>query len=100
MLLRNEDQFLIVDSLEIEMAKFKYLFSAVEAAEKIMAEWSDEEEKEGNIDIVLLPLENVDAVTDDEEVDDHGERADNRMANDISGTTEIQTNIPEIEEKV
>ena len=42
MLLRNEDQFLIVDGLEIEMAEFKYLFSAVEAAEKIMAEWSDE----------------------------------------------------------
>ena len=53
MLLRNEDQFLIVDGLEIEMAEFKYLFSAVEAAEKIMAEWSDEEEY--NIDIALLP---------------------------------------------
>ena len=98
MLLRNEDQFLIVDGLEIEMAKFKYLFSAVEAAEKIMAEWSDEEED--NIDIVLLPPENIDAVTDDEEVDDNGERVDNRMPNDVSGTIEIQTNIPEIEEKV
>ena len=98
MLLRNEDQFLIVDGLEIEMAEFKYLFSAVEAAEKIMAEWSDEEED--NIDIVLLPPENIDAVTDEEEVDDHGERVDNRMPNDVSGTIEIQTNIPEIEEKV
>ena len=98
MLLRNEDQFLIVDGLEIEMAKFKYFFSAVEAAEKIMAEWSDEEED--NIDIVLLPPENIDAVTDDEEVDDNGERVDNRMPNDVSGTIEIQTNIPEIEEKV
>ena len=98
MLLRNEDQFLIVDGLEIEMAKFKYFFSAVEAAEKIMAEWSDEEED--NIDIVLLPPENIDAVTDEEEVDDNGERVDNRMPNDVSGTIEIQTNIPEIEEKV
>ena len=96
--MRNEDQFLIVDGLEIEMAEFKYLFSAVEAAEKIMAEWSDEEED--NIDIVLLPPENIDAVTDDEEVDDNGERVDNRMPNDVSGTIEIQTNIPEIEEKV
>ena len=98
MLLRNEDQFLIVDGLEIEMAKFKYLFSAVEAAEKIMAEWSDEEED--NIDIVLLPPENIAAGTDDEEVDDNGERVDNRMPNDVSGTIKIQTNIPEIEEKV
>ena len=98
MLLRNEDQFLIVDGLEIEMAKFKYFFSAVEAAEKIMAEWSDEEED--NIDIVLLPPENIAAGTDDEEVDDNGERVDNRMPNDVSGTIKIQTNIPEIEEKV
>ena len=51
MLLRNEDQFLIVDGLEIQMAKFKCIFSAVEAAEKIMAAWSDEEED--NIDIVV-----------------------------------------------
>ena len=99
MLLRNEDQFLIVDGLETEMANFKCLFSAVEAVEKIMAEWRDEEE-EGNIDIVLLPTENIDAVTDDEEVDENGERVDNRMPNDVSGTIEIQTNIPEIEEKV
>ena len=98
MLLRNEDQFLIADGLEIEMAEFKYLFSAVEAAEKIMAEWSDEEED--NIDIVLLPQGNIDAGTDDEEVDDNGERVDNRMPNDVSGTIKIQTNIPEIEEKV
>ena len=42
MLLRNEDHFLTADGLEIGMVKFKYLFSAVEAAEKIMVEWSDE----------------------------------------------------------
>ena len=93
MLLRKKYQFLIVDGLEIEMAKFKYLFSEVEAAEKIMAEWSDEEE-ENNIETVLLPPENIDAVTDDEEVDDNGERIDNRMPNDVSGTIEIQSNIP------
>ena len=39
-------------------------------------------------------------MTDDEEVDGNGERVDNRMPNDISGTIEIQTNIPELEEKV
>ena len=41
MLLRNEDYFLIVDGLETEMANFKYHFSAVEAAKKTTAEWSD-----------------------------------------------------------
>ena len=70
----------------------------VEAAEKMMTEWSDEEED--NIDIVLLPPENIDALTDEEEVDDNGERVDNRMSNDVSGTIETQTNIPEIDEKV
>ena len=98
MLLRNEDQFLMVDGSETETANFKFLFSAAEAAEKIMAEWSDDVE-EDNIDIALLPPENIDAVTDDEEVDENGERVDNRMPNDVSGTIEIQTNIPEIEEK-
>ena len=82
----------------IEMAKFKYLFSAVEAAEKMMAQWSDEEEDK--IDIVLLPPENIDAVTDNEKVDENGESVDDRMPNDVSGTIEIQTNITEIEEKV
>ena len=81
------------------MTKFKYLFSTVEEAEKIMPERSDDEE-EDNIDSVLLPPENIDVVTDDEEVDDNGETVDNRMPNDLSGTTEIQKNIPEIEEKV
>ena len=58
-------------------------FSAVEAAEKIIAERSDEEED--NIDIILLPPENTDAVTDDVEVDDNGVRVDNSMPNDASG---------------
>ena len=98
MLLRNEDQFLIVHSLEIEMAKINYVCSTLEAAEKIMAELSDEEER--NINIVLLPPENIDAVTDVEEVDNNEERVDSRMPNDISGTIEIQANILEIEEKV
>ena len=66
MLLRNKDQFLIVNGLEIEMVRLKYLFSAAEAAEKIMTKWSDEEEQ--NIDIVLLPTKYIDAMTDNEEV--------------------------------
>ena len=97
MLLRKEDQFLIVDGLEIEMANFNFFSPAVEAAEKIMAEWSDEEEE--NIDIALLPPENIDAVTDDE-VDENGERVDNIIPNDVSERIQTQTNIPEKEEKV
>ena len=63
-----------------------------------MTEWINEEED--NINIALLPPENTDAVTDDEEFDDNGERVDNRMPNDVSRLIEIQTNIPEIKEKV
>ena len=48
----------------------------------------------------MLPPEDIDAVPDDEEVDDNGERVDKRMSNDVSGAIESQTNIPEIEEKV
>ena len=56
--------------------------------------------KKKTIQTLLLPPENIDAVTDDEELNGNGERVDNRMPNDVSGTIEIQTNIPEIEEKV
>ena len=46
------------------MANFKRFYSAVKAAKKIMADWSDEEDDD--IDMVILPTENVYVITDDE----------------------------------
>lgn len=58
----------ILQSLKIDfiMANYKRLWSAFEAAKKIMANWSDEEDD--ITDMVILPQGSVDAVTDDEEI--------------------------------
>ena len=56
--------------------------SDVEAAEQIMNEWSDDESNA--FDIVILPPDNVDLLTDDEEVQDDAV-IDNRLPSDVSG---------------
>ena len=39
-------------------------------------------------------------MTDDEETDDDGDKIDNDVPNDLCGTTELQTNIPEIKVQI
>ena len=73
------------------MFNFKQLYCAVEVAKKIMADWSDKED-----DIAILPSENVDAVGDDEDIDDDGFKINYTLSNDVCKTIQIQTNIPEI----
>ena len=52
------------------MPMFKRLICTVEAAEPKMNKWSDDEID--TVDIVILPPDNVDLATDDEEIqDDH-----------------------------
>ena len=58
------------------------MISDVEAAEQIMNEWSDDESNA--FDIVILPPDNVDLLTDDEEVQDDAV-IDNRLPSDVSG---------------
>lgn len=60
-----------------------------------MADWSDEED--GNIDMVKLTPEKVDAVTDNEEIDDDGDKIDKGLPNDVCGKIQPKTSIPEIE---
>ena len=74
------------------MATYSRLFSAVEAAEKIMSEWSDDEDNA--VDIVLLPPEHVDSITDDEEVDEDSDKFKG-MPTDVCGSAQIQTNLPD-----
>ena len=63
-----------------------------------MASWSDEED--GNNDMVILPPENADVVTDDEEIEDNGDKIDNDLPNDVCGTIQLQTNLSEIEVEI
>ena len=58
------------------------MISDVEAAEQIMNEWSDDESNA--FDIVILPPDNVDLLTDDEEVQDDAV-IDNGLPSDVSG---------------
>ena len=58
------------------------MISDVEAAEQIMNEWSDDESSAFNI-AILLP-DNVDLLTDDEEVHDDAV-IDNGLPSDVSG---------------
>ena len=57
------------------MSPFKRLISAVEAAGQIMNKWSDEESNA--VDMVILPPDNFDALTDEEEVQGDGVIIDN-----------------------
>ena len=71
------------------MASYKRLCSAVEAAEKIMSEWSDDEDN--NEHIVVLPPEKVDALTDNEDIEE--DQVDRQgLPNDVCGNIQIQTN--------
>ena len=58
------------------------MISDVEAAEQIMNEWSDDESNA--FDIVILPPDNVDLLTDDEEVQDDAV-IDNGLPSGVSG---------------
>ena len=55
-----------------------------------MREWSDEENN--SVDIVILKRDNVDSLTDDEEVRDHDVMIDNALPSDVCVTVQVQTN--------
>ena len=56
--------------------------------------------EDDNIDIVILPPEKVDGMMDDEEIDGDGDKIDNGLPNVLCGTTQLQIDIPEIEENL
>ena len=55
-----------------------------------MNEWSDDESNA--VAIVILPPDNVESLTDDEEVQDDDVMIDNGFASDVLGTMQVQTN--------
>ena len=69
---------------------FKRLYSAVEAAEMIMNDWSDD--GDNVVDLVVLPPEKVDAMTDDKEIDANGDKLGSALPGDVAGLIEVHTN--------
>ena len=69
---------------------FKRLYSAVEAAEMIMNDWSDD--RDIVVDLVVLPPEKVDAMTDDEEIDANGDKLGSALPGDVAGLIEVHKN--------
>ena len=61
----------------------------MEAAEKIMNELSND--KDNEVDIVVLPPEKVDALADNEDIDE--DQVDRQgLTNDVCGNIQIQSN--------
>ena len=71
------------------MSAFKRLISAVETAEQIMKEYSDDESNA--VYIVILPPGNVDLLKNDEEVQDDDVMTDNGLPSDVYGMVQAQT---------
>ena len=69
---------------------FKRLYSAVEADEMIINDWSDD--GVNVVDLVVLPPEKVDAMTDDEEIDANGDKLGSALPGDVAGLIEVHTN--------
>ena len=72
------------------MVNYKGLYSAVKAAEKIMNEWSDDEDNE--VDIAVLPPGKVDALTDNDDIDED-QLGRQGLPNNVCGNIQIQTNL-------
>ena len=69
----------------------KRLYAALEAAQVLMSDWIDGDEKI-RADFVIFPPESVDAFTDDEEVNENAARLGDILPNDMAGSTGIDTN--------
>ena len=67
------------------------MISAVELAEQIMDDCSDEESLA--VEIVILPIDNVDFLTSDEEVQNYDVMMNNEIPSDVCGMVQAQTNI-------
>ena len=72
------------------MPTFTRLISAVKVAEQIMGKWSKDESNA--VDLVILPADNTDLLTDDEEVQDYTVMIDNGLPSDVCDTVQVQTN--------
>ena len=72
------------------MPTFTRLISAVKVAVQIMNKWSKDESNA--VDLVILPADNTDLLTDDEEVQDYTVMIDNGLPSDVCDTVQVQKN--------
>ena len=76
------------------MENYERFCSAVEAAEKIVNEWSDDEDIFGyevEVDIFVLPPEKIDSLNGNEDINED-ELESQGLQNDFCGNIQIQTN--------
>lgn len=66
---------------------YKRLTSVGEAAEQVMNEWSDDESNA--VDMVILPPDNFDLLTDNEEVQYDYVMIDNGLPSNFCGTVQV-----------
>ena len=66
---------------------YKRLTSVGEAAEQVMNEWSDDESN--TVDMVILPPDNLDLLTDNEEVQYDYVMIDNGLPSNFCGTVQV-----------
>ena len=74
----------------MQNANIYEIIFAVEAAERIMNECSNDEKNAVNI--VILPPDNVGLLTNDEEVQHDNLMINNELLCDVCGTVQVQTN--------
>ena len=66
------------------------LYTIAEAAEILLNKWSDGEDNFA--DVVILPPDKIDSVTDDTEIDANAEKLASPFAKDVTGPIEIHSN--------
>ena len=66
------------------------LYTIVEAAEILLNNWSDDEDNFA--DVVILPPDKIDSMTDDKEIDANAEKLGSPFAKDVTGPIEIHSN--------
>lgn len=68
------------------------LCTPVETGQILMNDWSDDEDN--LIDIVILPLDKVDSMTNDKEIDTNGEKLGPIFLRDVTGLIVMHLNSP------
>lgn len=75
--------------------KFKQLYTAYEAAQVLLKDWSQDDyhdDDESKTDLVIFPPQKVDVLTGHEEVNENKDSLGNILSNHVTGSFEIDTN--------
>ena len=67
---------------------FKQLYTALEAAQVLMNDWSDDDD-ENKADLIIFSPEKVYAVIDDKEVNENADRLGDILPNDVARSVKL-----------